>query len=276
MVHGMTTLEPVQPHRNMGLVCDHTQEREHTLPGSCSIWYDEPMRRRIQDTKIAVGYLRVSTDEQRLGPVAQAAALDAWSEREGVVLAAVFFDHGLSGAKPARKRPGLTAALAAAKELRAGYVVAANRSRIGRSIEVVRAIETEARSFGALLTTADGMSDSTGSTGRLSQGLIDLVHEWERGTIAERVSAALQVKRRRGERVGQVPYGYRLASDGVHLEPQPREQDVLSAVRALRSDGASTRRIVAQLDAWGYVSRAGKPFRQTQVVRMLKPQEGVS
>lgn len=227
------------------------------------------MGTRKSDALLAVGYLRVSTEEQKLGPLAQAEVLRAWAEREGVTLAAVFFDFGLSGAKPAAKRPGLAAALESLRELRAGFLVAANRSRVGRSIEVVRAIEAEARRSGALLTTADGMSDALGSTGRLSKGLIDLVHEWERGVISERVSAALQVKKARGERVGQVPYGYAVADDGVCLEPLEREQGVLRAVRGMKAEGLSTRKIAARLAALGIVSRAGKPFGQTQVVRML-------
>lgn len=42
------------------------------------------MGTRPGDPKRAVAYLRVSTDEQRLGPEAQRAAIAAWGAREGV------------------------------------------------------------------------------------------------------------------------------------------------------------------------------------------------
>ena len=48
-------------------------------------------RRRIApttDTRTAVAYLRVSTDEQHLGPEAQRAAITAWASREGVSVVA--------------------------------------------------------------------------------------------------------------------------------------------------------------------------------------------
>jgi hypothetical protein len=40
-----------------------------------------------------------------------------------------------------------------------------------------------------------------------------------------------------GERVGNIQFGYRLALDGVHIEPDPSEQAALAAIRRLRSDG---------------------------------------
>jgi len=40
--------------------------------------------------------------------------------------------------------------------------------------------------------------------------------------------AALGAKKARGERVGEIPYGYRLATDGVHLEPDQAEQAVIA------------------------------------------------
>lgn len=44
--------------------------------------------KRTGDAKAAVGYLRVSTDEQNLGPEAQRAAILAWALRNGVTVVA--------------------------------------------------------------------------------------------------------------------------------------------------------------------------------------------
>ncbi len=69
--------------------------------------------------------------------------------------------------------------------------------------------------------------------------------------------------------MGEAPYGFRVAADGVHLERDEAEQGVLACVRELRASGLSQRAIVRELAARGLVSRAGKPFGQTQVCRML-------
>src|SRR5579883_448033 len=46
--------------------------------------------------------------------------------------------------------------------------------------------------------------------------------------VLDRSVKAIQAKRQRGERVGEIPYGYRLASDGLTVEPEPNEQHVIA------------------------------------------------
>lgn len=47
-------------------------------------------RARKGDGSVAIGYLRVSTEDQRLGPEAQRDAIAAWAERAGIAVAAWF------------------------------------------------------------------------------------------------------------------------------------------------------------------------------------------
>ena len=62
------------------------------------------MRRR--DRQKVVGYIRVSTDEQQIGPEAQREALRRYCVSTGSVLVAVHEDLGLSGGLALDKRPG--------------------------------------------------------------------------------------------------------------------------------------------------------------------------
>jgi|CZKS01.1.fsa_nt_gi hypothetical protein len=57
---------------------------------------------------------------------------------------------------------------------------------------------------------------------------------WEREAIGERTRDALNHKRSNGERVGNLAYGFRLADDGQHLEPDPAEQAAVAEIRRLR------------------------------------------
>jgi site-specific DNA recombinase len=149
--------------------------------------------------------------------------------------------------------------------------VAAKRDRLARDIGVISIIASETKKAGATIRTADGASDAKGSRGVIERGMHDIFSEYERAVISERTSAALAVKKARGERVGMVPFGYRVAADGVRLEPLATEQAILSTVRELRAANASTYGIARELTARGLISRALKPFAQTQIVRMLKP-----
>jgi hypothetical protein len=77
-------------------------------------------------------------------------------------------------------------------------------------------------------------------------------------------------KRSNGERVGNIPYGYRLAADGRHLEEDPGEQKLLAEIRRLRREGATLRGIAAALNHRARKTRRGTAWRLESVVRALK------
>lgn len=87
----------------------------------------------------------------------------------------------------------------------------------------------------------------------------------------ERTKAALAARRRRGEPCGTLPYGYVVGPDRLHLVPDEKEQAVIRDVRALRTAGMSFREIVRECESRGVVSRAGRPFGLTSIVRIVEP-----
>jgi DNA invertase Pin-like site-specific DNA recombinase len=99
--------------------------------------------------------------------------------------------------------------------------------------------------------------------------ILDAFSQYERALIALRTKAGLARKHEKGERIGMVPYGKRLAVDGVHLLDSPAEQAVIETVRELRASGYSYRIIAAELNRRGLINRAGGRFMATQVVRIL-------
>jgi DNA invertase Pin-like site-specific DNA recombinase len=234
--------------------------------------YSATMARRTKtgDPKVAVAYLRVSTDEQSLGPEAQRSAIEKWAQIRGVRVAAIFEDHGISGGAPAEKRPGLLAALAALRENQAGLLVAAKRDRIARDTVIVAMVEQAASRAGATVTTADGASDGAGPEGQLMRGIVDVFAAYERGVIRSRTRAALAVKRTRGERIGGIPYGFKLADDGVHLVENEEEQSIRNQVRSLRETGLSLRAVTAECVRLGMTSRVGRPFALPQIAKLVE------
>lgn len=194
--------------------------------------------------------------------------LERWAAREGVTLVAVFVDHGVSGGDKLHDRPGLLAAVAALQDTGSGVLLAANRSRLARDVQIAGTIEAEASKAGARVRTTDGRSDATGSAGVITKGLDDLLSHWERVVISERTTAALAVKKTRGERVGDIPYGSRLAADGKTLEPDANELAGLALMRELRARGLSLRAVVAELNARETPAR-GSRWHLTTVARLL-------
>jgi hypothetical protein len=76
-------------------------------------------------------------------------------------------------------------------------------------------------------------------------------------------------KRGKGERVGNIEFGYRLSADRVHIEPDPAEQAALAAIRRLRSGGHSLRAIAGVLNESVHRTRRGTQWRLESVVRAI-------
>lgn len=223
----------------------------------------------LPSSKLAIAYIRASKESQKLTPEAQRAAIEAWAVHEGVQVVEWHIDQDVCSVEPIERRPALLAALAACKKHRAGVLIVAKRDRIARKPALTETIELAAAAAGAEVLSADGMSSRKGVEGVMLRGMSDLFAQVEREMIRTRTKAALAVKKARGERVGQIPYGWELAEDGIHLAPVEAEQSILARAQDLSQGGLSLRKVAAKLTEEGRLSRSGKPFMPTQVVRML-------
>lgn len=226
-------------------------------------------RKRQADPGKAVGVIRVSTGHQALSPEAQRDAIERWCAANGCTLVAVFQDQ-VTGAAPLDKRPGLLTALGALAEHGAGVLVVAKRDRLARDPMVAAMAEAGAKRVGARVVSAAGEgTDSDDPTAILMRRIVDAFAEYERLVIKARIKSAMAVKRSRGEALGgTAPYGYRLAADGVAVEPDPAEQSVIARVQALRDEGLSIRAVADRLNA-DRVPARGKRWHPTTVARLV-------
>jgi DNA invertase Pin-like site-specific DNA recombinase len=229
--------------------------------------------RRSQGKKAnrAVGYVRMSTSKQDLSPGVQGAALERWAASEGYELVATYFDLGVSGGADIADRPGLALALGQLSAQGADALVVAKRDRLARDVGIASEIERLASKAGARVLSADGWGNGDDDSAALMRDLGSVLGAHERRQIKRRTRDALALKKARGERVGGIPYGHRLAADGVHLEAEPTEQEVMGRAKALSDHGLTIRAIAAQLAAEGVVGRTGRPLSHAQVHRFLRP-----
>ncbi len=70
--------------------------------------------------------------------------------------------------------------------------------------------------------------------------------------------------------MGNIAFGFRLAGDGQHVEPDPAEQGALSEIRRLRNQRATLRGIAATLNGSTLRTRRGTPWRWESVARVVK------
>lgn len=227
----------------------------------------------LGDPLRAIAYIRVSTDDQALGPEAQRAAIDRWATSQKIAVLESHEDLGVSGGSPLDKRPALLAAIAAIETHGAGVLAVAKRDRLARDVVIAAAVESLALRKGARVLSADGTSASDGPEGMLMRGMVDLFAQYERALIRSRTASALAVKKRRGERTGSVPLGFGVSVDGIRLEIEESEQLAIAATHELRAAGLSMRSIAKELLARGLKPR-GKKWHPETVARMLSRKTG--
>jgi site-specific DNA recombinase len=219
----------------------------------------------------AVAYVRVSTEDQARHGVsldAQEAKIRSWADSQGLEVKALYADEGISGMK-ASKRPGLQSALASCKK--GDTFVVYSLSRFGRSTRETLNLEDDLSRRGvALYSVSEPHMETRSAPGRLQFRISAVFAELERDLISERTKTALQYKKTQGQRVGSIPYGFRLAEDGIHLLPDPAEQKVVEAVRAFHAAGLSLRAIASELESAGFTNRSGSGFNPKTISSILK------
>lgn len=217
----------------------------------------------------AVGYVRVSTISQvddGVSLAAQEVKIRAWADLNGYEEVVVYSDPGVSGAKMETRR-GLQDALAVIKK--GDALVAYSLSRLSRSTKDMLGIADLLSKRGADLVSITEKIDTTSAAGKMLTRMLMILSEFERDQVSERTRCALQHMKQNRQRVGAIPFGYRLCEGGKTLEADLEEQETITMTRHLRQQGRSLRAIASELADSGRYARNGKVFEATQVRAML-------
>lgn len=222
-----------------------------------------------QDTTTtkAIGYIRVSTEEQAqsgLSLANQRRRIEGQAMASALSLVDVLEDAGESASS--LDRPAMLDLMNRIATAQIDCVIVAKLDRLTRSIkdlaELLETLNRARRADGGqgikLISIGESL-DTTTATGRLVINIMASVSQWEREVIAERTAAALQEKRRRGEATGGVPpFGF----DFVNGRKVPRadEQKTLQEIEQLRTDGKSWQAVAAALTQTGRRTRTGGTF----------------
>lgn len=225
-----------------------------------------------------IGYIRVSSEQQAesgAGLAAQRAAIEAFAKKQGIALAAIHADEAISGAAGLDDRPGLAAAIGSLR--RGDVLLIPKRDRLGRDMMAVLTIERAVQKRGAVILSADGVGNGDEAADKFMRTVIDAAAAFERDLIRARTKAALAAKRKAGQRTGHIPFGYRLADDGVGLIPVPEEQEVIARIIACKEAGMSLRQIASLLnEAATSTKQGGKGWQATTVRRVIRRQAALA
>lgn len=198
--------------------------------------------------RAVVGYIRVSTKEQA------ETKLSLTHQEEKIRALAVAHDHNLTrmyndAAESAKdlNRPKVQELLREVEAGRIGHVIIYKLDRLIRNVENLGYLLRLFEKKGVTLSSVQESLDTSTASGRMVVNLLGMIAQWERETIAERTQVALDVKRKRGEKLGGImPYGYRVKSG--KLIPHDAEQKILRGVLKARKEGRGYQDIAEALN----------------------------
>jgi site-specific DNA recombinase len=222
----------------------------------------------MSDTTLAVGYIRVSTDEQHLSMDAQRERVSAYCLARGWRLAGVVEDHGQSG--KSLDRPGMRKVMAMMEARAVDAVVVLKLDRLTRSTPDLHTLLGVAERTRTSLVSVCETIDTGSAAGRLMLNVMTAVAEWEREAIAERTSAALRVKAQRGERVGRHAAIGSKAGEGARAEAEARTLELLRDAVVTGKVACNLRPLSQWLASQGCVSRTGRAYAHNVVGTMLE------
>ena len=225
--------------------------------------------------KQAVGYIRVSTEEQATEGVsleAQELALRAYAAMRGFELVELVRDEGVSAGKALAAREGGRRVLELVRGRKVAAVIGWKLDRLFRDCADCLTVtkDWDRRSVSLHLVDLGGQAvDTSSAMGRFFLTVMAGAAELERNQVRDRTAAAMQHKAHKGEHTGgRVPYGYQL--EGERLVEDAAEQAVLAVAMAAHAEGLSLRAIGRRLAEHGFTPRTGKSWHASTVRQIVK------
>ena len=235
------------------------------------------MTRRTRDLggsecPTAVGYIRVSTEEQVRDGVsldAQQARIRAYAVAKRLTLTDILADEGYSGKN--LNRPALQELLARCERGEVGAVIVLKLDRLTRRTRHLLSIVEDvflARNI-ELHSVSESLDTST-PHGRFVLTLFGGLAQMERELIGERTKAALAYKRQEGQPTSHAPLGFRADGKRDRMRPVPQELDVVRQILTLWRCGSSYASIARKLNAEGARTKRGGRWHHSTVSKVVQ------
>ena len=218
----------------------------------------------------AVGYIRVSTDEQVREGVSlenQRKRIDAFCVAKDWELAGVYDDAGKSGKD--LNRDGIRELIRDCGKDIFEVVIVYKVDRITRrQRDLWHLIDDVFEQNGIGFVSVNEPFDTTSAVGKACLGMIGVFAQLERDLVSERTKDALAYKKEQGQFLGSVPLGFEV--ENGKLKENNEELATVLYAKKLRKGGFSLADIAGRLNSEGRKSKRGGKFFKSTVNYLLK------
>ena len=207
-------------------------------------------------------YLRVSSVGQVEGDgfERQLIAVRSYAQANGIKIAKIFREEGVSGTKDLENRPALRELLTALHADGVKLVLIEKLDRLARDLMIQESIIADLNRHGFEIRSVAEPDLCSGDPSRtLIRQILGAFSQYERAMIVLKLRGARQRMRAKvGRCEGRKPYGTR-----------PGESEVIARMKQMRSEGCSLAKITETLNL-ETKPRTGKQFYAANVGRILK------
>lgn len=206
----------------------------------------------------AVGYARVSTDEQAREGVsleAQVAKIRSYADLHDLELVCVFLDAGVSGGTALGERDGGSRVMELVRADEVDAVIVHKLDRLGRRTLDVLALVEELQDRGVALHSITEKLDTESAIGRFVLRTLASLAEMERDQVRERTQLAMRHKAAQGHVVSRAPRGLRIVDRQLAPDPESDGIAMYARAKALRDRGWTYRAIASRLTEEGFRPR---------------------
>ncbi len=191
----------------------------------------------------AVGYCRVSTDEQAQDGLSldyQQSRIRAYAESQDWQLIGFYIDAGYSGKDT--NRPEFQRMITDLESGKANILIVLKLDRITRKQrDLLNLLEGILEPSGIGFKSVQEPFDTSTGMGKAFIGMVSVFAQLEGDMISERTTSILRNKQKNGEWVGRIPYGFRV-KDGKLVE-DIEQMEVIKQIKRLKSKGMTVRQI---------------------------------
>lgn len=217
-----------------------------------------------------IGYVRVSTDEQKqhgFGIDTQHSTIRSYCEAMGYPLETIIADEGISGKD--MNRPGIQRVIEMIQSGQYAGIVVSKLDRISRNLKDILVLHDEIMlEIGATMVSIKEQFDTATPVGKLMFQIIGGFAEFERSMIKDRMWGGKIEKVKQGKFAGgRPPYGYNLI--GGKLVPNAAEAAVVRQVFQLKALGYSLGKIAALLIEQNVPTRQNGKWSRKHIKTML-------
>ncbi len=216
-------------------------------------------------------YVRVSTDEQieAQGLDVQLDMCQTYAQAYKLPIFKVYSEEGVSGAKPADKRPALSELMQAAHKGEFNTLIVPAIDRLGRDLGVFLKIWDELEAAGIKIILVKERLETDSPSGLLMRNILATFADYERAVIRERTMGGRRKRAARdGERGGTLPFGYTRHGQ-ADVRKDKASAAIVTQIFTLRKQGLTMQAIANKLNAQGLKTQRGGNWHGSSVKIIL-------